>query len=603
MLSKVCHPGAALAFPAVLLLAALGGCRSLPWDITALELGLPEPRYPVTFEGDLRVPARDGVLLAADLYKPAAAGSYPAILVRTPYDKRSPLYGYPILGGVFASQGYVVVIQDVRGKFKSQGEFYPLVNEAADGADTIQWIARQRWSDGRVGMFGISYFASTEWLAAPEAGPALRTLVPIFSSQNGYDAWFTRGVLKLSMTLAWHHQNDSRASRPLRRASWNRGVWALPLMSADEAMGARNPIYEDWLDHPVPDRFWEPMRVDDKTSRIRVPVLSIAGWYDPFLPHMLEDYRRLRDNGGGDAGLASQLIIGPWTHTVESQFRDLRTGPQARFLRQMPTILRWYDHWLKGEDNGVEQEGPVRLFVMGREQWRTEQQWPPARALYTSYYLHSGGSANGRTGDGALDLARPKEEPADTFLYDPRNPVPSIGLSARRFLSPGPRGQLAVERRQDVLVYTSAAASEELEITGPVRLVLYASSSAPDTDFTAALVDLRPDGTPVDLCRGIARARYWESLEKPSFLEPGRVYRYEIEVGATSIALAPGHRIRLYVSSSDFPRYDRNLNTREPFALGRRMEPARQAVLHDAAHPSRLVLPLIPTKKAPRTAP
>ena len=597
------HLDAARSLLAVVSLAALGACRSLPWDITAFELGLPAPRFPVSFEGNVTVPARDGVMLSADLYRPAAQGSYPAILVRTPYDKRNPGYGYPIIGGVFASQGYVVVIQDVRGKFKSQGEFYPLVNEAADGADTIQWIARQDWSDGRVGMFGVSYFASTEWLAAPAAGPALRTIVPIFSSQNGYDSWFSRGVLKLSMALTWHHQNDTKATRPLHRAQWRNGMWTIPLVKADTAMGAPNPIYQDWLEHPVPGPFWEPMRVDDKASQITIPVLLIAGWYDPFLPRMLEDYRRLSDSAGGEARRQSQLIIGPWTHTIESQFHDLETGPQARFLRQLPTILRWYNHWLKGEDNGVDRGGPVRLFVMGRGQWRTEREWPLARTLYTSWYLHSGGSANGSTGDGALDLARPREEPPDSFVYDPRNPVPTVGLNARRTISPGPKEQYQVERRQDVLVYTSEVLAEELEITGPVRLVLYASSSASDTDFRVTLVDLLPDGTPIDLCSGILRARFRESLDKPSYLEPGKVYRYEIDVGATSIALRPGHRIRLYVSSSDFPRYDRNLNTGEPFGFGQRMAAARQSVFHNAASPSRLVLPVIPAGKARREFP
>jgi putative CocE/NonD family hydrolase len=583
---------------AVLSLAALAGCKSLPWDITARELGLPEPRFAVSLEGNLQVPARDGVLLAADLYKPGVPGSYPTILVRTPYDKRNPVYGYPLLGGVFASQGYVVMIQDVRGKFKSQGDFYPLLNEAADGADTVQWIARQPWSDGRVGMFGVSYFASTEWLAAPFAGPALRTIVPIFSSQSGYDPWFTRGVLKLSMTLSWHYQNDARTWRPIRRARWRRGIWTLPLAGADDAMGAPNPVYGEWLLHPVPGPFWEPMSVDDKVCRITIPVLSIAGWYDPFLPRMLEDYRRLRDSAGGDPLRRSQLIIGPWTHTVESQFRDLKTGPEARFLRQLPVILRWYDHWLKGEDNGVQREGPVRIFVLGRDQWRTEQEWPLARTLYTSWYLHSGGSANGSAGDGELTLSRPREEPPDSFRYDPHRPVPTIGLGPRRLISPGPRRQSRVERRKDVLVYTSAALEEETEITGPVRLVLYASSSAPDTDFRATLVDLRPNGTPVDLCTGIVRARYRDSLQKPSYLAPGTVYRYEIEVGATSVALAPGHRLRLYVASSDFPRHDRNLNTREPFAFGQRAQTARQTVFHNAAYPSRLVVPVIPSAKA-----
>ena len=581
-----------------LYLIALGACKSLPWDIADKDLGLPEPQFPVVTVGNIMIPMRDGILLASDLYRPEPAGSYPAILIRTPYDKLNPIYGYPVIGGVFASQGYVVVIQDVRGKYRSQGEFYPLVNEGPDGADTVEWIARQPWCSGRVAMFGVSYFASTEWLAAAYAGPALQTIVPVFTSQNGYDPWFDRGVLNLSLTVSWHYENDTRKRRPMSAARWRRGIQALPLIEADEAMGPPNSIYRDWLSHSVPGPFWEPMRVDDKVSQITQPVLFIAGWYDPFLPHMLEDFKRMRESGGSEAARESRLVIGPWTHTIESQFHDLETGPEGRFLRQIATILRWYDHWLKDKDNGVADEAPIRIFVMEKDVWRTEQEWPLARTVYTDYYLHSAGSANSSAGNGLLDLSRADSEPPDTFLYEPDRPVPTTGLDRDHLISPGPQEQYKVERRKDVLVYTSAELAEEIEVTGPIRLVLYAGSSAPDTDFTAVLIDLRPDGTPVDLCSGIVRARYRKSLQEPAFMLPGEIYRFEINLGATSFVFGRGHRIRLYVSSSDFPRHDRNLNTKEPIGFGWRTQPAQQTVYHDTEYPSHLVLPVIPAPAA-----
>jgi putative CocE/NonD family hydrolase len=418
--------------------------------------------------------------------------------------------------------------------------------------------------------------------------------VPVFTSQNGYELCFDRGVLNLSLTVAWQYQHSSKGWQPMSAAKWRKGIRALPLIDADEAMGSPNPIYKDLLSHPVPGPFWEPMRVDDKVSQITQPALFIAGWYDPFLPNMLEDYLGMRETGGSEAARGSLLVIGPWTHTGGSQFHDLKKLKEALFFRQFSTILRWYDYWLKDDDNGILEEGPIRIFVMGKDMWRTEQEWPPARTRYTNYYLHSSGTANSSAGDGTLKLSVPGEEPQDTFLYRPDRPVPTVGLNSNHIISPGPKRQNKVERREDVLVYTSDELSEEIEVTGPVRLVLYVSSSVPDTDFTATLVDLRPDGTPINLCSGIVRARYRESLEEPTFLEPGEVYRFEISLGATSFVFGPGHRIRLYVSSSDFPRHDRNMNTKEPIGFGMKMQPAQQTLYHNAVYPSHLVLPLIP---------
>ncbi len=566
----------------------------MPWKQAASGLGLPEPRYKVAVERNLRVPMRDGVRLAADLYRPKGLPRAPAILIRTPYHKRNPIYGYEFIGGLFASQGYAVVIQDVRGKYRSQGSFYPFSREGDDGADTIRWLRRQPWCSGRIGMFGVSYNGVAEWLAAPGAGDDLAAIVPVFAAQRAYDTWLPGGVFNYNLTLTWHHENDARESRPMSVLDWSRAVWSLPLASADDRIGNPNPIYDAWIAHPEPGPFWEAMSADHQVDRIRCPALLVAGWFDPFLNAMLEDFDRMRTRGGSEAARASQIIIGPWTHTTESRFRALDFGEEARFLGQSRAIFRWYDHWLKGIDNGIDGEGPIRIFVMGRNRWRTEQEWPLARTRYTSLYLHSGGWANSANGDGSLSPGPPGAEMPDVFVYDPADPVPSRGLPFTAVAFYQPAEQREVESRQDVLVYTTEILTEDLEATGPVSLILYASSTAPDTDFTAKLTDVYPDGSSIQLASGIVRARFRSSLSAPSLLERGKTYRYRIDLGATSNVFRRGHRIRLQVSSSDFPRHDRNLNTGERIGASAALEKARQTVFHDAERPSRLILPVIP---------
>jgi putative CocE/NonD family hydrolase len=579
------------------LLAVLGalGCASVPWDLISRGLGLPKPRYEAERTGNVAIPMRDGVRLAADIYRPKAEGAFPALLIRTPYDKRNVVQGYEIFGGVFATQGYVVVIQDVRGKYRSGGEFYPIVNEGSDGADTIGWIASQPWCNGKVGMFGVSYYGSTEWLAAPSAPDSLLTIVPIFTSQSSYDLFLTRGVFNYNLTLVWHYSNDVHRERRMDPLDYEKAVWFLPLIAADEHIGVDNPIYHEWIAHPVPGPFWERMRVDDRVEQIRSSALSVGGWFDPFLEEVIADYHRMRSRGGTEAARQSQLIIGPWTHLTESRFRKEDFGQAARFLGQISIIARWYDHWLKGEENGIDSEGPIRIFVMGRDQWRTEKEWPLARTRWTELYLHSQGKANGAKGDGRLSRVAPEGETPDAFQYDPADPVPSWGAGVSfGSISYRPAPQAAVEARDDVLVYTGDPLPEELEVTGPLSLQLYASSTALDTDFTARLTDVHPDGTSLFVTSGIVRARFRDSLSEPTPLEREKVYRYEIRLGATSYVFGKGHRLRLQVSSSDFPRHDRNQNTGAPIGMTAAAVPALQTVFHDGTHPSRLLLPVIP---------
>jgi putative CocE/NonD family hydrolase len=444
-------------------------------------------------------------------------------------------------------------------------------------------------------MFGISYYGSTEWLAAPGAPECLKTVVPVFTAQNGYRIWLKDGVFNYNLTMIWHYEYDARDRRVLSLVDWNRAIWKLPLSSADDSMNSPNPVYDQWIAHPLPDAFWDPMRVDRRASEIECSAFLVAGWFDPFVDAMLEDYTRMRSAGGTVAARGSQLMVGPWTHTTDSHFRYTDFGVQGRFLGQFKTVLRWYDYWLKGSQNGVDNDPPIRIFVMGENRWRTEREWPLARTRYTKLYLHSDGGANTSQGDGVLTLDPPGQEPPDTYLYDPMEPVPSRELTtAIGDISNEPANQREVESRRDVLVYTTEALDRDVEITGPVRLVLFAESSAPDTDFTAKLTDVHPDGRSLHVTSGIVRARFRESLEEPSLLSEGSVYRYEIDVGATSNVFRQGHRIRLQISSSDFPRHDRNLNTGGEIGESAEMATARQVIRHDRERPSHLILPVIP---------
>lgn len=578
----------------IIVLAALIIYLFFRQNVVALVLGIPQPAYRIQVEKKVMIPMRDGIHLAADIYRPDSPGAFPVILTRTPYNKRNPAQRYEFVGELFASQGFVYVVQDVRGKFDSAGDFYPFINESLDGVDTIRWAGTQEWSTGKVGMFGFSYFGSTQWLAAPYEHSSLKAIVPIVTGQNTYRLWLQNGVFRFNQTLIWHYLNEKDQQKDISDIDWSRAIWNLPLSEIDNIVYHDNPVYNDWIDHPIPDDFWKPMRVDHKADIIEVPALIIDGWYDPFVDAAIDDYRRIVRLGEKNAR-KSQLIIGPWIHVSRSSFDDVDFGNRADFMQQVGVILRWYRQWLSGEDTGILDEKPIRIFIMGKNEWRSESEWPLKRTEYVSYYLHSNGNANSSLGDGTLTTIEPEAEKPDTFIYDPEIPVPSVGgTSLYENISPGPADQRDVEIRKDVLVYTTPLLEKDTEITGPAKLILYASSSARDTDFTAKLIDVYPDGKSINIKSGIIRARFRNSLQSPSFLEKGTVYRFEIVLGATSNLFKKGHRIRLFVSSSDFPLYDRNLNTGETIGKGIKMVKAIQKVYHEEDYQSRLILPIIP---------
>jgi putative CocE/NonD family hydrolase len=575
----------------------------------------------IVVDKNLMVPMRDGVSLAADVYRPDGPGPFPTLVQRTPYNKEFGLAGFSfdIMRGVQA--GYAVVVQDTRGRWASGGEFNPFFDEARDGADTIAWAAAQPWSTGAMGMIGGSYFGATQWTAATQTPEALRAIAPFVTTDQYYDGWaYQGGAFQLGFNLHWTLSSLALGEVVRRMGTGaataqdfaalvaavdgnDAGYGRLPLLGLPEVKGLA-PYYDDWLSHPSYDEFWRATAPRESYGQITVPALNMGGWHDLFLKGTLANYTGMKAQGGSDASRQYQrLVIGPWAHgPTAGWFPERSYGLLAGTATADITglQLRWFDWLLKGEDTGLAAEKPVRLFVMGANEWRDEDDWPLPGTEYADYFLHSSGRANTAAGDGGLSTDAPGDEPEDVYLYDPRNPVPTTGGGT--FLpglsigaNAGPRDQRAVEARHDVLCYTTEPLAAPLEVIGPVRAVLHVSSSATDTDFTAKLVDVAPDGRAENLADGILRARYRESLSEPSPLEPERVYEVTVDLVATAAVISAGHRIRLEVSSSNFPRFDRNTNTGGVIATEGEADirPAVNRVHHTRVRPSRLVLPVI----------
>ena len=571
---------------------------------------------------ELDVPARmrDGTVLRADIYRPDANGKFPVLLKRTPYDKsvavRRTAYLDPIRA---ASHGYAVVIQDVRGRYASEGDFSPFFQEMNDGYDTIEWCAGQPYSSGRVGMFGRSYHGATQWLAACKTPPALQAIYPGITASDYHEGWtYQGGAACWGFLVSWATNalaldnfaklsRDKGFSSDVRRRlvraidDLEQGFRFLPLRDYPHLRDGLAPYFYDWLAHPSADDYWRPVKIEDYHDRIQVAAFNAGGWFDIFLKGTIRNFTGIRARGPQEVRGRQRLVIGPWHHTAPfpSVSGSTYFGKGAgEVTTDLPgTLIRWYDHWLKDEDNGIVTEPPVQLFIMGKNFWRHESDWPLPQTQATRYYFHSDGKANTLNGDGRLDRDTPGSEPPDIYVYDPRDPVPSRGggmCCYDYFVVGGCYDQRAIEVRPDVLCYTSAPLEQDLEVSGPVTVTLFAVSSAPDTDFTAKLADVCPCGCVRNLADGIVRARYRESLSTPSLVQPGAAYRYDVDLVATANVFQRGHRIRVEISSSNFPRFDRNPNTGREIAGETELRPALQTVLHDAAHPSHISLPIIP---------
>ncbi|MDD9995746.1 MAG: CocE/NonD family hydrolase, partial [Dehalococcoidia bacterium] len=410
---------------------------------------------------------------------------------------------------------------------------------------------------------------------------------------------FQGGAMQLALDMTWTFATDARTWHPIDNYDWKRVLSHLPLSEMAVAAGSSAARLADWIDHPDYDEYWKRIAYKERYEDVVVPVLQIGGWYDTFTVGTMNNFVGMRARGGSDLARANQkVIVGPWVHQAsEHTHAGDRDFGKDSVLDLNAEHLRWFDRWLKGVENGVEDEAPIKLFVMGADEWRDEHEWPLARTRFTPFHLHSGGEANSLRGDGTLSVEAPGDEPADEYDYNPAFPVPSNGGNNCCFpeiVAWGGYDQDQIEQREDVLVYTSDELEEDLEVTGPVIAKIYASSSAPDTDFTAKLVDVHPDGYALNLCDGIIRARYRDTPERQVLMEPGKVYEFTIDLFPTSNLFRAGHRIRLEISSSNFPRFDRNLNTGGRFGHETDMRVAHQTVYHDAERPSHVLLPVIP---------
>ncbi len=567
------------------------------------------PFHEVRYLYDLKVPMRDGARLSADVYLPRGGDSFPTILLRTPYESTRDAH---IEWAVWwAKRGYAVVIQDNRGKFESEGTFYAYRDDGPDGHDTLAWIARQPWYDGKIGTSGRSYGGIFQWQLAPYRSPYLTAMAPqVIMGDYFKDCHYIGGAIQWALTIMAAITFSTQVALTQKGNAYLFGTERfyrhLPLIDADvEAIGRAIPFFRDWLGHPTYDEYWRAINTEEKLGEIDVPVYQQGAWYDPYTAAIFRLWNGMRERGHSERARKNQKVtIIPWTHHIPESTRlgDVDFGPTA-LVDLNAEDLRWFDYWLKGIDNGIMAEPPVRIFVMGENAWRFEREWPLARTELTRYYLHSGGRANSLYGDGTLTPEPPGAEPPDRYEYDPERPVPTLGGNnstwtlmkyAADQILPGPIDQRPLEKRDDVLAYTSPPLERDLEVTGPLELVLYAASSARDTDFTAKLSDVHPDGRVLNLAEGIIRARYRASYERTELLRPGEVERYRVELAPTSNVFRRGHRVRLDISSSNFPRFDRNLNTGEDVATTTRMAVARQTVLHTGEHPSHIVLPIIP---------
>lgn len=576
----------------------------------------------ITVERDVMVSMRDGVKLATDVYRPADDARHPVLVQRTPYSKSTAWFvGGLILNPLDAAErGYAAVVQDTRGRFQSEGEWEPFVNEAADGHDCVEWAGEQQWSDGNVGIYGSSYMGVTVLQAAAAAPPHLKAAMSYLTGANYHDGWsYSGGAFELSFNLWWTNflAWDTLARLDLSDAARQELLLGLVQAASDPWQAARHlplreipaftkevaPYWQEWLNHPAYDEYWERTDVAAQADRIEVPLLHITGWFDNFLRGHLDLNEAIRSRGDKKVLGDHRFVIGPWDHEAYLTVR-LSSAGQREFGPAAlsgaagvgETAFQWFDHWLRGEDTAIVQTPGVRYFVMGENAWREAEAWPPEHTA-TSFYLHSGGGANGRSGDGALTTDAPGREPPDSYVYDPMDPVPSVG---GRTLGPvfGPGGiqdQSRVEEREDVLVYTSPRLTRPVTIAGPLTVSLFAATEARDTDFTAKVVDVEPDGYCANIAEGIIRARYRNGMTREEFLEPGEPTEFTIDLWDVAHTFRPGHRIRLEVSSSNFPRFDRNLNGEVDPADGGpgEVQVAVQQVFHDADRPSRLILPVV----------
>ena len=544
---------------------------------------------------------RDGVILRADILHPRGEGRFPALVYRTPYGKEDALKDYTTFRHA-VERGYVVVVQDVRGRFASSGEFRPYQNEGHDGYDTIEWAAQQPWSDGNVGTFGLSYPGAAQWLAAVEDPPHLKAMVPAMTFSTPRNFFYAGGVWDMSW-ISWIWDDIAPATRRAKNlpglktdnealAAWKHAgpkmEKMLPLNQMKELHDIA-PYYYDWISHPPDDSWWDWCELRDKYDRVHAAVLNLSGWYDDnYGPEgAATNYLGLLKSRAGEADPRTHLLIGPWVHGVdatgESSAGEREFGPTAA-IDYDEVILRWMDHYLRGMNNGVEREKPVRYFVMGDNQWRDADTWPPP-AQPTSYYLVS---ASGKRG-GSLATGAPRQDAeAATFLADPEHPV------INEYDSSGGHDYRYLEKRRDVLIFDSTPLSRDAEITGPIHAEIYLACDCRDVDLWVRLLDVAPNGAAINLMGpglDVQRASYRDLKKGRQLITPGQIYELHLDNLITSNVFKQGHRIRAQISASFFPNFSRNLQSGELESRSAQARKARITIYADAQRPSRIVMP------------
>jgi putative CocE/NonD family hydrolase len=564
------------------------------------------------------IPMRDGVKLSARVFLPETEGQYPVVLQRTPYNKEDWTVGHDM----WTQSGYVYVVQDVRGRFESEGTWYPFFQEKQDGYDTLAWIHDQPWSNGKVGMFGPSYNAIVQF-AAIQGGsaPLLTSLIPTFVHGDAWErGWYSGGAFYLFNSVWWACTTTGHTDHRevLKTIDIYKFFRQLPLITLAQNAGCGEAgFFDDIVTHYTHDEYWKSYGIHRDYSLFTVPSLLIGGWYDYYPEDTFATYKGLVDHAPSRAIARShKVLIGPWGHhhgmsananpgDINYGESALDFGPDSNFEIQR-YYREWFDRTLKGIKPPPTEDAPIRIFVMGTNKWRDENEWPLARTQFVRYYLHSGGKANTLYGDGTISRELPKQELPDKYTYDPDNPVPTHGGNLSVGPSPmlkdtiwaGPADQRIIEKRPDVLSYSSAPLEKDTEVTGPVILKLFAASSAPDTDFIGRLSDIYPDGRVINITEGVIRARFREKQywEKPNLIKPGVIYEYTIDLQATSNVFMKGHRLRVDITSSDFPLWDRNLNTGHLPWLDTEIKKADQSIYHDGRKGSYLLLPIVPEK-------
>lgn len=566
--------------------------------------------HEVAVDDEVVTPMRDGTELRADVYRPTGTGPWPTIVVRTPYKKEVE----DMRGRYYARRGYAVVVQDVRGRFASPGEWTPMVNEKRDGYDTIEWAAAQPWSTGKVGMVGLSYLGWVQWLAAVERPPHLVTIIPNCAPPDPfYNIPYEHGVMHTFGSIWWQGLAATEATadltgkalRELNAKPYEQLLGTLPVVDLDETvLGGESRLWREWVSHSTHDDYWAGASYLEALSRVDLPVLNQSGWFDDDGIGSKLTMQRMTALGREH----QHLVVGPWGHVDEASrdFGGLDFGPEAVSIDLKREYLRWFDHWLKGVDNGIDRQPRVRMFAMGSNRWVTGNAYPLEETTFEKWYLRSDGHANGLRGDGTL-AREPSGVPTDVYVYDPgdatpdlefRSPEewPDMGGNADHVAARAKR-QARHERllaeREDVLVYASEPFAEDTTFVGPVSAVLHAATTAKDTDWFVSLVELDAEGKPQPLVQGKLRARFRKSAKRPTLLRPGRIERYELDLWHTGITVRKGHRLRVEVASASFPTWGRNLNTGGDNGTQTEFVKATQTIHHSPRYPSYVLLPRV----------